>query len=102
MGTFPRWDGECAQDGEMTPMARTIRDRRSTGLPGHTVEEQAQDQRRNDSDLVALKDVGGHAGAVADVVAHQVGHYGCIARVILGQALFDLADESAPTSAALV
>ena len=41
----------------------------------------------------ALEDVGGHAGAVADVVADQVGDDGRVARVVLGDVLLDLADQ---------
>ena len=53
----------------------------------------AEDQRRNQRDGVALEQVGGHAGAVAHVVAHVVGDRGRVARVIFGDALLDLADE---------
>ncbi len=42
-----------------------------------------QDQGRDDGDLVGLKDVGGHPGAVANVIPHQVGDDGRIAGVIL-------------------
>ena len=61
------------------------------GIEGH--QGQAQDQRGDDGDLVALEDVGGHAGAVADVVADEVGDDGRVARVVLGDVLLDLADE---------
>ena len=53
----------------------------------------AEDDRRHQGDLVALEQVGGHAGAVAHVVAHVVGDGGGVARVVLGDARFDLADE---------
>ena len=52
-----------------------------------------EDDRRDERDLVALEEVGGHAGAVADVVAHVVGDGGRVAGVVLGDALLDLADE---------
>ena len=42
---------------------------------------------------VRLEQVGGHAGAVADVVADVVGDHGRVARVVLGDARLDLADE---------
>ena len=44
-------------------------------------------------DRVGLEQVGGHAGAVADVVADVVGDHGRVARVVLGDAGLDLADE---------
>ena len=42
---------------------------------------------------VGLEEVRGHAGAVADVVADVVGDHGRVARVVLGDAGLDLADE---------
>ena len=45
---------------------------------------------------VGLEQVGGHSGAVADVVADVVSDDGRVARVILGNAGFDLADEVRP------
>src|SRR4029077_20759941 len=53
----------------------------------------AQDHGCDDGDLVALEDVGGHAGTVADVVADIVGDGGGVARVVLGDAGLDLADQ---------
>ena len=53
----------------------------------------AEDDRRDERDLVALEQVGGHAGAVADVVADVVGDRGRVAGVVLGDAGLDLADE---------
>ena len=53
----------------------------------------AEDDRGDERDLVALEEVGGHAGAVADVVADVVGDGGRVARVVLGDAGLDLADE---------
>ena len=44
-------------------------------------------------DGVGLEQVGRHAGAVADVVAHVVGDHGRVARVVLGDPGLDLADE---------
>ncbi len=52
-----------------------------------------EDDRGNERDLVALEQVGGHAGAVADVVADVVGDRRRVARVVLRDAGFDLADE---------
>ena len=53
----------------------------------------AEDDRRDERDLVGLEQVGGHAGAVADVVADVVGDGRRVARVVFGDALLDLADE---------
>ena len=44
-------------------------------------------------DRVGLEQVRGHAGAVADVVADVVGDHGRVARIVFGNAGFDLADE---------
>ena len=65
------------------------------GLVGEEALEggDAEDDRRDQGDLVALEQVGGHAGAVADVVAHVVGDGGRVAGVVLGDAGLDLADE---------
>ena len=52
-----------------------------------------EDDRGDEGDLVALEQVGGHAGAVADVVADVVGDGRRVARVVLGDAGLDLADE---------
>ena len=53
----------------------------------------AEDDRGDEGDLVALEQVGGHAGAVADVVADVVGDRRRVARVVLGDPRLDLADE---------
>ena len=59
----------------------------------HAAQRQTEDQGRDDGDFVAFEDVGGHAGAVADVVAHQVGDDCSVARVVFGQILLDLAHQ---------
>ena len=53
----------------------------------------AEDDRGDEGDLVALEQVGRHAGAVADVVADVVGDGGRVAGIVLGDAGLDLADE---------
>ena len=53
----------------------------------------AEDDRGDEGDLVALEQVGGHAGAVADVVAHVVGDRRRVAGIVLRDAGLDLADE---------
>ena len=49
--------------------------------------------RRDDRHRIGLEQVGGHPGAIADVVADVVGDGRRVARIILGNAGFDLADE---------
>ena len=53
----------------------------------------AEQHRRYDRHRVGLEQVGRHAGTVADVVADVVGDDRRVARVILGNAGFDLADQ---------
>ena len=55
--------------------------------------DRAEEHDRDGRDRVGLEQVGGHAGAVADVVAHVVGDDGRVARVVLGDPGLDLADE---------
>ena len=55
-----------------------------------------EDHGGDDRDLITLEDVGGHAGAVADVVPHVVGDGGGVARVVLGDVFFDLPHEVRP------
>ena len=74
-----------AMTGKMRPSDRVGADR----LEGGDAEDDRGDQR----DLVALEQVGGHAGAVADVVAHVVGDGRRVAGVVLGDAGLDLAHQ---------
>ena len=69
----------------MMPEGRVEADRLEGGV--------AEDERGDEGDLVGLEQVGGHAGAVADVVAHVVGDGGRVAGVVLGDAGLDLADQ---------
>ena len=46
-----------------------------------------------DGDDIGLEQVGGHAGAVADIVADVVGDHGRVAGIVLGNSGLDLADE---------
>ena len=83
------------------------------GADGERIEHQIGDDRlavevdrrqhhgRHDGDGVGLEQVGGHAGAVADVVADVVGDGGGVARIVLGDAGLDLADEIAADVGAL-
>ena len=52
-----------------------------------------QDHRRDESHFIRLEQVGGHACAVADIVTDIVRDRGCVARIVLGYALFHLADK---------
>ena len=52
-----------------------------------------EDDRGHQGHLVALEQVGGHPGAVADVVADVVGDRRRVAGVVLGDALLDLAHQ---------
>ncbi|OIQ72777.1 hypothetical protein GALL_455900 [mine drainage metagenome] len=47
----------------------------------------------NHGHSVGFEQVGGHAGAIAHVVAHIVGNHCRVARVVFGNAGFDLADQ---------
>ncbi len=58
--------------------------------PARLLREQHAGHER---DRVGLEEVGRHAGVVADVVADVVGDHGRVARVVLGNARLDLADE---------
>ena len=79
-----------------TPMARAghREDEAEGGVGADRLEGgHAEDDRGDQGDLVGLEQVGGHAGAVADVVAHVVGDGGRVAGVVLGDARLDLADQ---------
>ncbi len=55
----------------------------------------------DDGHHVGLEQIGGHAGAVADIVADIVGDGRRVARIVLGNAGLDLADEIAADIGAL-
>ncbi len=59
----------------------------------HRKERDAQDHRADVLGRRGLEQVGPAAGAVADVVAHEVRDHRGIARVVLGDAGLDLADQ---------
>ena len=56
-------------------------------------EQRPQEHRRDHGHGVGLEQVGGHAGVVADVVAHVVGDHRRVAGIVLGDAGLDLADQ---------
>ena len=64
-------------------------------------EDRGEHHGRDDGHRVGLEQVGRHAGAVADIVADVVGDGGRVARIVLGDAGFDLADQVAADVGAL-
>ena len=56
-------------------------------------EDRGEHHRRDDRHRIGLEQVGGHAGAIADVVADVVGDGRRVAGIVLGNAGLDLADE---------
>ena len=64
-------------------------------------EDRRENHGRDRGHRVGLEQVGRHAGAVADVVADVVGDGRGIARIVLGDAGLDLADEIAADVGAL-
>ncbi len=64
-------------------------------------EHGGQHHRSDDGHGVGFEQVSRHAGAVTDVVAHVVGDRRRVARVVLGDASLDFADEIAADVRAL-
>ena len=62
-------------------------------MSSNAPERNAQNQTRHNGYFIGFKDIGRHTGAVAHVVAHQVRHYGGVARVIFGNAGFHFAHQ---------
>ena len=54
---------------------------------------ETQDHRRHDRDLIGLEDIGGHSGAVSDIVSDVVRYGRRVARIVLRYILLDFADE---------
>ena len=73
------------------PMHQRI-DERAPALVG-LHHQRAEQHGGDDGHRVGLEQVGGHAGAVADVVADVVGDHRRVARIVLGDAGLDLADQ---------
>jgi hypothetical protein len=57
--------------------------------------QQQRDQHHGgaNGDDIGFEQVGGHAGAVADIVANVIGDNGRVAWIVFGNAGFDLADK---------
>ena len=64
---------------------------RGFGVAGQ--QQRAEQHGGDDCHRVRLEQIGRHAGAIADVVAHVVGDDRGIARIVFGNAGFHLADE---------
>ena len=89
-----RLDREGPDDrGDDRDAAEDERVERDLGLVLRREGEDAEQHHGHRGDRVGLEQVGRHAGAVADVVAHVVGDHGRVARVVLGDAGLDLADD---------
>ena len=56
-------------------------------------EDRGEHHRRHDRHRVSFEQVGGHAGAIANVVAYVVSDGRRVARIVLRNARFDLAHE---------
>ncbi len=103
IGVLARLHDEDADDrGEQAEGPgdeREEHDADDAGREGHALlvergrERGAEDHRADVLGGGGLEEVGAAAGAVADVVADEVGDDGGIARVVLGNAGLDLADE---------
>ena len=93
LAAFARGDEEGADDGG-DDGNRAQHQRKQNGPRAQFNHHQAAQQHGGDQRHgVGLEQVGRHAGAVADIVADVVGDDRRIARIILGNAGFDLADE---------
>ena len=93
LAAFAGGDEEGADDGR-DDGNRAEHQRKQHRSLAHVHHHQAAQQHGGDQgDGVGFEQVGRHAGAVADVVADVVGDDRRIARIVLGNAGFDLADQ---------
>ena len=88
---------------EVTTQMPPISSGSSIMLRGHLAveEDRGEHHGRDDGHRVGLEEVRRHAGAVADIVADVVGDRRGVARIVLRNAGFDLADEVAADVGAL-
>ena len=91
----PEDRGDHADEGDRQREHQQLDDAgdRSASVGGDAAGEGDERDRGDDRAGVRLEQVGAHAGDVADVVADVVGDGGRVARVVLGDARLDLADE---------
>ena len=82
--------GDRAEQADAADQQREQHQRR-LGRAGE--EDRAEQHGRDHGHGVGLEQVGRHAGAVADVVADVVGDHRRVARIVLGDAGLDLADQ---------
>ncbi|VXB37794.1 hypothetical protein LUTEI9C_150031 [Luteimonas sp. 9C] len=86
-------DEEGADDrGQDGGAAEHQRIQHAIGTDGRCHQE-AEQHRRDHGDRVGFEQIGRHARAVADVVTHVVGDHRRVARVVFGNAGFDLAHQ---------
>ena len=94
LAAFARLDEEAADDGSDDGHAAEHERIDHRGLGRRALEQQRAEQHRgHDGDGIGLEQVGGHAGAVPDIVADVVGDHRRIARIVLGDAGLDLAHQ---------
>ena len=78
---------------QMPPMASGKVIIRVTISIDRSEEDRGQHHGGDGGHRVSLEQIGGHAGAIADIIADVVGDGGGIARIVFGNAGFDLADQ---------
>ena len=94
-GADDRGEDAGAADGQR------IEHRRLPRTGGAAEEDRGEHHGGDDRHRIGLEQVGGHAGAVADIVADVVGDGGGVARIVFRDAGFDLADQVAADVGAL-
>ncbi len=76
------------------PISRGKRHQAQQQVGARVLHQQGgKDHGGPDGDDIGFEQIGRHAGAVADVVADVIRDHGGVARVVLGDPRFDLADE---------
>ena len=97
LAAFAGLDEETADDrsDDRNPAQNQGVDDQVVAGIGHVLEQssRAEHHRRHHRHGVGFKKVGGHSGAVADVVTDVVGNYRRVARIVFGNAGFDLAHQ---------
>ena len=93
VGVITAADEEGGDDGGEDADGRDGQGEDDAGAGEETDGGDTESYRGDDSADVAFKEVSAHAGDVADVIADVIGDDGGVARVVLGDAGLDLADE---------